>query len=102
MTGTGRNGRRWTRFRSALTLGSIRDVVDPSPPQLQMVIAMTDASPEARWLAERSEVAGYSVVIVSAFFGGQGEMHMISHAHRNLEGGVLCQWRWKRRKGKLM
>ena len=31
-----------------------------------------DASPEARWLAERSEAAGYIVLVVLDSFGGQG------------------------------
>ena len=31
-----------------------------------------DASPEARWLAERLSVAGYVVLVVLASFGGWG------------------------------
>ena len=39
---------------------------------LEAAGSMTDASPEARWLAERSAAAGYVVVIVSTSFGGWG------------------------------
>ena len=41
---------------------------------IPLTVAMVDTPPEARWLTERSLVAGYIVVIVLNSFGGQGEM----------------------------
>ena len=33
-------------------------------------VEIMDAFPEARWLVERLEAAGYIVIVVSASFGG--------------------------------
>ena len=61
-----------------------------------------DASPEVRWLAERSAAAGYAVVVVSALFGCWRATHMLSNAHQNRGGRVLCWWQRRRQKGKFM
>ena len=37
---------------------------------------MKDASLEAQWLMDRSEAAGYVVIVVSASFGGQRTMRL--------------------------
>ena len=37
-----------------------------------MAAVMTDASPEALWLVERSAAVGYVVIVVSALFIGWG------------------------------
>ena len=39
-----------------------------------------DASLEARWLAERSEAAGYAVLVVPALYGGWGAMRSYAFA----------------------
>ena len=58
-------------------------------------VAMTGASPEAQWLAERLASAGYVVVVVSASYGSQEAMwsYAFLHALLNRGGGVLCRWR---------
>ena len=76
----------------------------------------TDASPEARWLAERSAAAGYIVIVISALFSGQGKMRSYAFAcppkprgRNNLflveaysvGGGALYRWRRRREKWKL-
>ena len=49
--------------------------------------AMTDASPEARWSAER--LCGDEGLVIDR--GRRGIT--LSHARPNRGGGVLCQWR---------
>ena len=48
------------------------DAVEPTPPRPLMAAVMTDASPEALWLVERSAAVGYVVIVVSALFIGWG------------------------------
>ena len=81
-----------------------RYAVDPPPPQPQMDVVMMNASPKVWWLAERSSAVGYAIVVVSSLLGGRGATHMILHARPNRGGGVLCWWRWQRRRqrGKLI
>ena len=57
---------------------------------------MMDASPEARWLVEKSGVTRYVSVVVSSLFGGQEALQ--SYAFTCLfeprkGGSVLCWWR---------
>ena len=77
---------------------------------------MTDASPEARWLAERSAAAGYVVVVILALFDGQGAMPSYAFACRpepmgrrilllveaySVGGCALYRWQRQRQKWKL-
>ena len=70
---------------------------------IPLTITMTDASPEARWLAERSAAAGYVVVVVPASFGGWGGnvvilffMHARTKGESYYVGGYAICW-WERR-----
>ena len=39
---------------------------------IPITVVMADASPEVRWLTERSSAVRYVVIVVSEYFGGRG------------------------------
>ena len=76
-----------------------------------------DASPEAQWLVERSELAGYVIIVIPASLGGRGVMRSYAFACPSepsgwhilllvgayyVGGRALYWWRRRSRKGQLV
>ena len=76
---------------------------------ITLPVLMAGASPDVRWLAERSAAAEYVIIVISASLGGWGATRSYTPEPRgwstmlvveaySVGGSALYRWRWRRQK----